>query len=79
MEVSLETISLKVMALPAPSRAALAKTLLDSLDPAVGHIEENEVAWAQEAERRFQEIKSGNAKTKPASDVMREARARFKN
>lgn len=79
MEGSLERITSKAMTLPAPSRAALAKKLLDSLEPGPEQLEGDEIAWAKVAELRFQEIKTGQAKTKQASEVMREARARFKH
>ena len=79
MEGSLERITSKAMALPASSRAALAKKLLDSLEPELEQQDDFEIAWAKVAELRFQDIKAGQAKTKSASDVMREARARFKH
>ena len=77
MEGSLERITSKAMTLPAPSRAALAKKLLDSLEPGLEQQDDFEIARAKVAELRFQDIKTGQAKTKSASDVMREARARF--
>ena len=55
------------------SRAQLAKKLLRSLDSPSGV--ENERLWAEEAVRRHKEMKSGKVKGKPASKVMREARA----
>lgn len=58
------------------SRAQLAETLLHSLDTLSKA--ENERLWAEEALRRYREMKTGKVKGKPASHVMKEARARLK-
>ena len=78
MAMSLEQLSCKVLEMPTRNRAILAKRLLDSLDSAQEQPEKNELLWAQEAERRYKEIKEGKTVTRPASVVMRAARERFK-
>jgi len=52
----------KAMALPAGERAALANTLLDSLEAADQSVEE---AWDEEVERRMKDLKAGRAVTVP--------------
>lgn len=79
MEMTLEQLSSKVLDQPIKNRAILAKKLLDSLEPVSESPEENEQIWAHEAERRFQEIEEGKTVTKPANEVMRAARERFKS
>ena len=78
MEMSLEQLSSKVLQMPVKNRAVLAKRLLESLEVDQDQSEENELLWAQEAERRYQEIKAGKASTRAANIVMRAARDRFK-
>ena len=57
-------------------RAELARVLLLSL----GDSQEQEVeqAWAEEAERRYQELKTGAVEGLPSDDVLEEARSRLK-
>ncbi len=50
----------KALALPAAARAALAGTLLESLDETVD--EGAEAAWQEEIARRIQELDSGRVK-----------------
>jgi len=52
----------KAMALPVAERAALANTLLDSLETADQSVEE---AWDEEVERRMKDLKAGRAVTVP--------------
>lgn len=52
----------KAMALPMEERAALANTLLDSLDTAGAAVEE---AWDEEVARRIDDLKAGRAVTVP--------------
>jgi putative addiction module component (TIGR02574 family) len=51
------------LALPTEARAALAGSLLDSLDTEVD--EDAEAAWATEVNRRVAELDSGAVKTLP--------------
>lgn len=51
--------------LPADARAALAGSLIESLDESVD--EDAEAAWADEIARRMSDLDSGKAKTVPWS------------
>ena len=53
----------KALSLPAEARAALAGSLIESLDESVD--EDAEAAWAEEIARRVQKLDSGKAKTVP--------------
>jgi len=71
-----EEVSTKAMSLPAESRAELAEILIQSLDE-----KENEgvnFAWLAEIRRRDQEIRAGASITKPADQVLKEARERLR-
>ena len=72
MATDLEKLKSELMALPIESRAWLANTLIESLDDAIDPNAES--MWLEEIRRRDAEIKSGVAKTKPAEQVLREAR-----
>ncbi len=58
------------------SRAQIAQKLLHSLDNLSEA--ENERRLAEEALRRYKEMKSGKVKGKSAAQVMKEARAQLK-
>jgi putative addiction module component (TIGR02574 family) len=60
----------EALSLPGPARAALAGTLLDSLDTEVDP--EYEEAWSAEIARRLREIDRGKAKLIPWSHVRRD-------
>ena len=60
----------EALSLPAPERADLAATLLESLDE-----QENEgveEAWAQEIEQRVRQVESGAVKTIPWSEARKQ-------
>ena len=57
------------LALPTEARAALAGSLLESLDTEVD--EDAEVAWATEVARRLAEFGGGEVKTVPWAEVRR--------
>ena len=57
------------LALPTEARAALAGSLLESLDTDVH--EDAESAWATEVNRRLAELDSGTVKTIPWAEVRR--------
>jgi putative addiction module component (TIGR02574 family) len=61
--------------LPIEARAALADSLLDSLDAEVDA--DAEEAWRDEICRRLQEIDSGAVKLVPWQDAQRRLRARL--
>jgi putative addiction module component (TIGR02574 family) len=57
----------EALALPAETRAALADSLLDSLD---AEVEPNAAeAWRNEVQRRLAELDSGAVETKPWSQA----------
>ena len=56
----------KALALPADERAALASSLLDSIDGARESVEE---AWDKEVARRIESLKSGKAVTVPWEEL----------
>jgi len=55
---------------PADERAALANTLLDSLEPVTG--ESVQEAWEDEIARRIEDLKAGKAFTVPWEQLHRE-------
>jgi putative addiction module component (TIGR02574 family) len=63
----------RALALPAEARAALAGSLLESLDDAVDAAAEGE--WSQEIARRMQELDSGKVKPIPWADARRQVAA----
>ncbi len=67
-----EELTTKAMALPAEHRAELAELLIQSLEEQ--DAKEIKSAWLAEIQRRDQEIRAGAAVTKPADQVLREAR-----
>ena len=67
-----EEVTSKAMALPPENRAELAELLIQSLDEKED--EEVRSAWLSEIRRRDQEIRSGASVTKPAEQVLKEAR-----
>jgi len=66
MTAALRSIAETVEQLPAKERAYLAERLIASLDEA-----ELETAWADEAIRRRDEVRSGKVKTVPAAEAYR--------
>ena len=63
----------KALALPAEARAALAGSLLDSLDESVDASAEEE--WNQEIARRIQELDSGKVKPVAWAEARRQVSA----
>ena len=59
----------KALALPAEERAALANTLLDSLEAADESVQ---AAWDEEVARRIEDLKAGKAVTVPWEELHRE-------
>ncbi len=59
----------KALKLPPEARAAIAGSLLESLDQTVD--EDAEAAWADEISRRIRDLDSGKAKTVPWSQARR--------
>ena len=63
----------KALALPAEARAALAGSLLESLDDTVDASAEEE--WSQEIARRIQELDSGKVKPSAWAEARRQVSA----
>lgn len=59
----------EALKLPPEARAALAGSLIESLDETVD--EDAEAAWADEIRRRLEELDAGKAKTIPWSRARR--------
>jgi putative addiction module component (TIGR02574 family) len=70
METTLEKVTTEALRLSLNDRAALADVLLQSLDEEPsGDAEAVEHAWAQEVERRVDDVLSGRLKGIPAEEV----------
>ena len=63
------------LALPVDARARLVEHLLQSLNPPLS--EELDRVWADEAERRVEQLRSGQAKAIPGGEVFADIRARY--
>jgi putative addiction module component (TIGR02574 family) len=63
----------RALALPTEQRAALANTLLDSLEPNDESVQE---ARDREVERRMEDLKAGRAVTVPWEELRRELLAK---
>lgn len=66
----------KALALPPEARAAIADTLLESLDPALPN-DRVEEAWSEEIKRRIEDIDSGKVQLIPYEEVRRRLIARL--
>lgn len=67
----------KALTLPAEERAALASSLIESLDTTID--KSSEAAWSEEIVRRIEQLDSGEAKTVPWEDVRRQISAKLTN
>lgn len=76
MADALKTLEDEALKLAEKDRAELARVLLLSLEPSQD--QDVELAWAEEAERRYDELKSGASPAVPSTEVMLEARSRLK-
>ena len=72
MTAALKSIAETVEQLPAKERVYLAERLIASLDEA-----ELETAWADEAIRRRDEVRSGKVKAVPAAEAYRRIECRL--
>ena len=68
--MSIQEIESQALLLPSSERALLAQHLIASLD----EDDEIEQAWAEEVERRWDALASGEVEAIPAADVLAEAR-----
>ena len=71
--MSLKEIKAAIRKLDLKDRAALAKWIVESLEDLSEA--EVEALWAEEAERRLDEIERGQVNEMPAKEVLRRARA----
>lgn len=76
MSIPVENIAEIVLSLPSDARALLADRLVESLDPLTD--EDVRGAWAAEALRRRDEVRSGKVKTIPADEVFARVHALVK-
>lgn len=72
--MSVQELEAELLKLPSHERTRLAEALIASLD------EDDEIAraWAEEAERRYEELRSGAVQGIPAEDVFTRMRARLR-
>jgi putative addiction module component (TIGR02574 family) len=75
MSTSLNKIINEALALPPESRAKLARELVASLDE--GSDTDVEAAWDREIGKRVAEIRRGQARGRPAEQVLAEIRAKY--
>jgi putative addiction module component (TIGR02574 family) len=70
--VSLEELEIEIRKLNLKERSALARWLIESLDK----LSESEIEelWAEEAERRLNELEKGQATEIPAEEALARAR-----
>ena len=71
--MGINEIESEIRKLPLSDRAALAKWIVESLDALSAT--EIEALWAEEAERRLDELEQGLAAEIPANEVLSRARA----
>ena len=74
MDRKLEELAAEALQLRVESRAALAKTLLESLDELSP--EDHERLWVEEAESRYQLLRAGQMPTSPSDEVFSRLEAR---
>lgn len=72
MPMTVDQLVAEALALPGEARALLADRLVESLDDAsIGRLDE---LWADEAQRRLAEIRSGLVKTIPGEEAAERVR-----
>jgi len=76
MSTSLNKMIDEALALPPESRAKLARELVASLEE--GSDTDVEAAWDREIEKRVAQIRSGEAQSRPAEQVLAEIRAKYR-
>jgi putative addiction module component (TIGR02574 family) len=75
MALSVADIEKDALALSPEDRARLVVCLLESLEASTDSAEDVEKLWLVEAERRFQELRTGAVKGIPAEKVFAEIRS----
>lgn len=71
---TMEDLETEALGLPVEARGRLATRLLESLEPSELEIEQR---WITEAERRAEELRSGEARSEPARVVLARIRAKL--
>ena len=77
MPMTLEQVTHEALGLSEDARARLTRTLLESMDAAPSESGVDE-AWDAEVARRLEKIKTGATTGRPASDVFRDIRAKYR-
>jgi len=76
MAEPIKNLEAEALKLTEKDRAELARVLLLSLDDSGD--QDTELAWAEEAERRYLELKLGAVEAIPSDVVLEQARSRLK-
>ena len=71
--MGIDEIEAEIKKLPVQDRAALAKWIVESLDELSEM--EIETLWAEEGERRLDQLEKGDVPGIPAEEILRKARA----
>lgn len=72
MNISVDELAMKAMALSGEARALLAEKLIESLDQ-----ESIREIWLTEAKKRRDEVRSGQVKAIPGAEAMQSVRKLF--
>src|SRR5712692_589799 len=75
MATLLDELERQIRALSSKEKAALARTLIEELDPSVDPNAEQ--LWIEEAQRRYKAYVAGELKALPGEEAMRRARQRL--
>ena len=76
MSISIEQIAEAALSLPSDARALLADRLVESLDPLTD--QDVRSAWAAEALRRLDDLRTGRVAGVPANEALLQTRLQFK-
>ncbi len=72
--INTDELITEAISLPIESRIMLVNKLLESLNPSEKEID---ALWAEEAEERIADIRSGKEKTIPGEEVFKEIREKY--
>ena len=70
--MTLQELEIEALKLPLDARGKLVARLLESLEPSD---QEVRASWVEEAERRAQELRSGQVRSEPFGEAMARIRA----
>jgi putative addiction module component (TIGR02574 family) len=74
MPRTLQELEVEVLNLSVEARGQLTQRLLESLEPSEAEIHES---WVREAERRAEEMRSGQVRGEPARQVLQRIRSKL--